>query len=147
MSAPALTLDSSVWVAAAEPADANHATSVALLRAAVARGCAVYVPAFARVEIACALSRRRRDAAAGERLAAQGLAGLRAQELPVDGALLAEALQCGCRNFLRGADALFAATAILTASTLVSLDAEHLTRAGAVSPSAWLAGNPASAHP
>ena len=115
-----VTIDSSVWIAAAEPGDKFHAESRAFVRQVIRNGDLVYVPAFARIEIACALSRRWRDAVAGQAAATFGLMVLKAIEVPVDAVLLDEAYRTGCDKFLRGADAVFAATAVVTGSTLVS---------------------------
>jgi predicted nucleic acid-binding protein len=134
-----LTIDTSVWVAAAESTDKFHAVSRQFTTQVLAKGVPVYVPAFARVEIACALSRRMRNPSTGQMAASFGLLALKAVEVPVDAALLDEACCNGCATFLRGADALFAATATLTGSTLISWDAEHLTRAQATTPADWLA--------
>jgi predicted nucleic acid-binding protein len=62
--------------------------------------------------------------------------------IPVDEALLAEALRLETERFLRAADALYAATATLTGSPLVSWDNELIQRAGALSPTDWLNANP-----
>jgi predicted nucleic acid-binding protein len=57
-------------------------------------------------------------------------------------ALLAEALRLGTRCRLRAADALYAATAALrTEGTLVSWDKDLIDRAGAVTPTTWLAAH------
>jgi len=56
--------------------------------------------------------------------------------------LLAKALAVGTTKFVRGADALYSATAEIVGCDLVSWDKEHLHRAGAVTPDAWLLANP-----
>ena len=61
---------------------------------------------------------------------------------PLDGALLRLALRLGLQQRLRGADALYAATAQLAGAALISWDNELIQRAGAMTPSAWLAANP-----
>jgi predicted nucleic acid-binding protein len=135
-------LDASVFIAAAEPTDAFHAESRALLVKLVSAGVPVAVPAFGLTEIACALSRRLRDPVAARQLAIQGLTVVRAVELPLDAAFLAHATLSGTRDFLRGADALYAAAAEIAGGVLVSWDGEHRSRAGALSPAEWLAKNP-----
>ena len=64
-----LTVDANVWIAAADSSDAFYATSRTFLIGIARRQLRVYLPAFARVEVACALARRRRNAAAGQMLA------------------------------------------------------------------------------
>lgn len=135
-------LDASVFVAAAEPTDACSAASRNLLVKLVGARVPVVVPAFGLTEIACALSRRLRDPAAGRELAIRGLGVVRAAELPMDAAFLARATWSGTRDFLRGADALYATAAELAGGVLISWDAEHRQRAGALSPEEWMAANP-----
>jgi predicted nucleic acid-binding protein len=60
----------------------------------------------------------------------------------LDDGLLSEALRLGTRFRLRAVDALYAATAALeTDGVLVSWDNELIERAGAVTPTAWLASH------
>lgn len=134
-------LDASVFVAAADPVDAFHGESRRLLEQLVRLGVPVTIPAFALTEIACALSRRLREPTAARELALRGLAALQARELPMDNDFLARATVIGTTQFLRGADALYAAAAITIGGRLISLDAEHQSRAGAISPTKWLAAN------
>jgi predicted nucleic acid-binding protein len=137
-----MVLDASVVIAAAEPEDAFHAESRSLLEIVITRGVPVLLPAFGLTEIACALARRLRDPVMARNLAIRGLAAIRAVELPVDAAFLAHATLSGTRDFLRGADALYAAAAEMTGGVLVSWDGEHRSRAGALSPTEWMAANP-----
>lgn len=48
------------------------------------------------------------------------------------------AIRLGTHRYLRGADALYAATAHLTGTQLISWDNELVQRAGALTPTAWL---------
>lgn len=136
-----VVLDASVFIAAAEPTDAFHAESRTFLEIVIIRGVPVQVPAFGLTEIACALSRRLRDPIVARSLAIGGLASVRAVELPVDAAFLAHATLSGTRDFLRGADALYSAAAEMTGGVLVSWDGEHRSRAGALTPTEWMAAN------
>lgn len=137
-----VVLDASVFIAAAEPTVAFHAESRKFLEVLIIRGVPVHVPAFGLTEIACALSRRLRDPVVSRNLAIRGLAAVRAVELPVDATFLAHATLSGTRDFLRGADALYAAAAEMTGGILVSWDGEHRSRAGALTPTEWIAANP-----
>jgi predicted nucleic acid-binding protein len=137
-----VTVDSSVWVAAADPADPFCAASRGFFAALVRHQSPIHVPAFARVEIGCALARRQRDAAAARRLAHAMLASGQVVEASMDTPFLARALRAGTDAFLRGADALFVAAAAATGATLVSWDDELLLRGGAVTPSDWVTANP-----
>ena len=65
--------------------------------------------------------------------------GLR--QLSVDKTLLDLAQDLGTRYGLRSMDSLYAATARLTATPLISWDKELIDRVGAISPETWLAEN------
>jgi len=138
----ATAVDASVWIAAQDPADPFCAPSREFLSCAVAAGVLIHVPAFARVEVACALARKLRKSLQAERLANLVFTTANAKEHPVNTVLLAKAVSLGTTKFLRGADALYAATAALIGCELVSWDKEHLQRAGAVTPDHWLLANP-----
>ena len=137
-----LVVDANVWVAAADPGDEFHAASRRFLIAAARQGLRIFLPAYARVEMACALARRRQNAAAGRILANALAESPYVVQVALDAQFLAQALQTGTRGLLRGADALYAATAELNQARLVSWDAELLRRAEAITPSGWLAANP-----
>jgi predicted nucleic acid-binding protein len=132
------TVDASVWVGAADDTDAFHAESSTFLAAAVANESRLIVPAFAVVEVACALARKFSDAPRGRRMGHDVRQGRGVTYVAVDDVLLAAAEQIGTIVFLRGADALYAATAQLTGTTLVSWDNELIQRAGATAPTTWL---------
>jgi predicted nucleic acid-binding protein len=133
------TVDANVWVAGFDTTDVHHVQSAAFLREADQRDVLLFVPSYALVEVACVLARRYRDPARG----ASAAAGIGTRNLvrlvPVDEALVAAALRLGSQQFLRAGDALYAATAQITDSTLVSWDQEVIQRAGAVPPTDWLA--------
>jgi predicted nucleic acid-binding protein len=60
------------------------------------------------------------------------------QLVEVDSRLIADSLDCGTRCLLRGADAIYAATAALTGTTLITWDSELLVRAAGTTPAVWL---------
>ena len=66
---------------------------------------------------------------------------------PLTDALLHEAELLGISRRLRGADALYAATAVRLGCPLLSWDAELITRGGAISPRDWLAATVGSTGP
>ncbi len=134
----AVVLDASVFIAAVGPGDRFHEDSRRLMLALATERHAVFVPAFAIVEVACALSRMLRDAVTARKLTLQAMSAVRAKELPIDAAFLAQATLSGTRDFLRGADALYAAAAEMEKATLISWDNEHRSRAGARTPTEWL---------
>jgi predicted nucleic acid-binding protein len=137
-----VVLDASVLISAAEPADCFHRQSRTLLTELVKRGVGIHVPAFAVVEISCALARRLGDPVTARTLAIGGLSATRANELPLDSTFLAHATLSGTKQFLRGADSLYATAAELSGSILISWDGEHRKSSGALSPDEWLAQNP-----
>lgn len=138
----AVVVDASVWIAAQDSSDPCRGPGRLFFSHATKTGLVVHVPAFARVEVACALARRLRNATGGQRLANLVLTAANAREHPVNALLLAKALSFGTARFLRGADALHAAVAEIEGCDLVSWDAEHIRRAGARTPEAWLVANP-----
>jgi predicted nucleic acid-binding protein len=137
-----LTIDASVWIAAADATDRFHQPSRELLRKVVADGIAVIQPAFGRTEVSCALARRLRDGAQGQQLTHSLLNRMVTSEIAMDAAFLNSTESIGTSLFLRGADALYAAAAQQSQSPLISWDNEHLQRAGGITPTDWLAANP-----
>ncbi len=132
-----LVVDASVWVAAADSTDALSAPSRALLRAAMRQQHFIALPAIARLEVACALSRRLRDPRRGRELADGLLQSPLVTELK-PGPLLADALTVGTESFLRASDAFYAAVARSEDGIIISWDEELVRRANAVTPDAWL---------
>jgi predicted nucleic acid-binding protein len=140
-----LALDANLWIAAFDPTDPFHADSVALFRTAAERGLPLVGPSYVVLESVCALARRVGNSAiaraAGEKMAEHPSLHLE----PLTGALLAAAERLGVDCRLRGADALYAATAARLDCPLLSWDSELITRGGALSPRDWLAANPGAA--
>ena len=134
MTLPDVTLDSSVWVAALDVADYFHRQSSNLLEVLAQQGAHLHGPSFVLVEAACAMGRKAGDSAVAEE------AHLRLRSFPalvlhpVDTQCLQTAYQLGARHFLRGADALYVATAALYDAPLVTWDRELVERAGAFTP-------------
>jgi predicted nucleic acid-binding protein len=134
-----LVVDASVWIAAADKTDVFHDVSRAFLVEVGRQQLTLYLPAFAWLETACALARKRGDAATGLRLAGAILDSPLVTRVPLDERFLSQAIQVGTRALLRGADAIYAAAAILHTAGLVSWDAQLIRRAGALTPADWLA--------
>jgi len=137
-----LTIDASVWIAAADVTDKFHQQSRDLLRKVVADGIAVIQPAFGKTEVACALARRLRDGTLAQQLTHSLMNRMVTSEVAMDTAFLTATESIGTRQFLRGADALYATVAQQSQSPLISWDNEHLQRAGGITPTAWLVANP-----
>ncbi|MDE2150647.1 MAG: type II toxin-antitoxin system VapC family toxin [Gammaproteobacteria bacterium] len=134
----ALIVDASVWVSAADASDALSAPSRSFLTTVARQRTPIVLPAIARLEVACALTRRLHDARRGRKLAERLLQSPLITEIPLDAPLLAAALTQGTKSFLRAGDAFYAAVARNGGGTLIAWDDELVRRAGAMTPEAWL---------
>ena len=137
-----VTLDASVWLAGLVPDEPAHGPSRDVIRRIVTSEAACAQPTIFIVEVCAATGRRSRD----PRLAYE--AGRIIRDFPrmshtaLDAALSAEAAGIATECGLRGADAVYVATARRAGSTLVTLDRELRERAGGVvrveTPDEWL---------
>ena len=136
------TIDANCWISSFDPNDVFHEPSQEFLRDLARRALLMYGPEIVLLEVGCAIARRHRDPSQGVRV----MQALRQNPLmriyPHDQQLMREAFRIGTRQYLRGADALYAATASLTSEVLVTWDKELVERAGAMTPTAWLSENP-----
>ncbi len=137
-----VTVDASVLVAAGDRDDPAGPGSVAFLQAVLRAGRPIHQPTLALVEVAAAIARRTHDVALAREA---GLRLLRMPGLvlhPLDLESAAEAAAMAGRARFRGADAVYAATALRHGTTLVTLDDELLTRTSptvvSMTPSDWL---------
>ena len=133
-----LVIDASVWVSAADPTDTLSEPSRTFLSRVAARELSIALPEFAKLEIACALTRRLRSAEHGRSLTDQMLESPLMATYSVNRAVLRKAIQLGTRSFLRAGGALYAAVAQGVEGQLVSWDRELIERAGAVTPDGWI---------
>lgn len=139
----AATLEASVWLAAVSPAEPHHNVCAQLLEQLLSRQTALHQPGLFVIEVCAAIARRTRDAALAERMGhlAIGLPRLQMHEL--DHALAARASRIASRCALRGADAVYVATAQNSGATLLTIDHELVQRGCAEvdvsTPSDWLA--------
>ena len=134
----ALVIDASVWVSAADPTDAMSEPSRAFLSQVAARELPIVMPEFAKLEIACALARRFRNAERGRSLADRMLESPRMSTYSANRAVVRRAIELGTRDYLRAGDALYAAVARAVEGQLVSWDRELIASAGAVTPDSWI---------
>lgn len=122
------TVDASVWVNAFDQQEPGHLISRQFLEALQSQAFPVVVPNLMLAEVAGAIGRTRRTPAQAETFA------LALSRLPhvtirvLDEACALHALTLAAQQGLRGADAVYAAIAHDTGSTLVTLDNEHLTQ-------------------
>jgi predicted nucleic acid-binding protein len=123
-----LTIDASVWVNADSPTEPESASSRAFLDQAAAARTAVIVPTLLRVEVAAAIGRARRDAALAREYSEKLAALPFVRWVNLDTTLAARAVALAADHGLRGADAVYAAVALVHRCELISLDHEHLER-------------------
>ena len=134
-----IVIDASVLVSAADLSDRFHAASRDCLHAVVRDGFAVLLPSLAGLETAAALARRIGDGGKALALTARLFEILNVREVAMDDGLLRIAREQATSRFLRGADSLYAAVAREHAAPLIAWDRELVGRAGALSPTDWLA--------
>jgi len=124
-----VTLDASVWLAALSPAERDHAECASLVASFLERGAALHQPGLFVIEVCATIARRTRDRAlaieAGR--ATLGVPGLVVHAL--DHEMAAEAAEIAAACALRGADAVYVATARRVDATLLTLDREVRQRA------------------
>ena len=141
-----LTIDASVFVAAARSVEKFHFASLTMISRLVSDAIALYSPCFALTEIAAALARTTGDSTLITITLRQleALHGLVLVDLTNDRARHAASLATSYH--LRGADSVYLQTSVEFATTLITWDNEMLARAPAVVPSMtptdWLAANP-----
>ena len=138
-----VTIDASVLVAAGASDDPHHEPSAMFMTAVIGAGRRIHQPTLSLVEVAAAIARRTNDAALARE------AGVRLLRLPglvvhpLDMRSAADAAALAGRLRLRGADSVYAATALRHGAVLVTLDDDLRTRTASVlraeSPSDWLA--------
>jgi predicted nucleic acid-binding protein len=135
-----LAIDASVIVAFALDTDEFHGESARFLDRVIDRRVRLVSPGLLLIESACAIARR----TGSESLARAATATLLKHErllldTPESTERLMETIDIGLRTGLKGADAIYAATAERHEVPLVSWDRELLARAGAITPTDWMA--------
>jgi len=123
-------VDASVWVSRLVPGDGHHASSRAWLERHVAAGGLIAAPVLLLAEVAGAISRRTGDATLARRAVTAILVVPTLRLVAVDQRLAHVAAQLAGDLGLRGADAMYAATAMELNVPLVTWDQGQLARAG-----------------
>lgn len=127
-----MIVDASVWVSYFIHTDVNYATSVAWLERIIASGETLAAPALLPVEVAGAVVRRSGDSSLGLE-AAEALRDLPCLGIvPLDDELLHLCEQTAATLSVKGADAVYIATAQLLNVPLVTWDTEQKTRGGVI---------------
>ncbi len=124
---PVVVIDASVWVSRLLVRDRNHLRASEWVNRHIMAGGIFASPVLLAIEVAGAV-RRQTGSSADSSEAVSGLYALAAMSLvPLDQALVAEAVLLSSRLGLRGPDAVYVAVAKQLAIPLVSLDNEQLT--------------------
>ena len=137
-----ITIDASVLVAAVDLRDPAQPDAKAFVDAVTTLGDPVHEPTLVVVEVVAAIARRTGDVDAAMDGGTAVLATPGLVLHPLDMELAADAAAVATRDRLRGADAIYVATALRTGSILVTLDIEVQERARGLvvqTPTAWLA--------
>lgn len=127
-----LTIDSSVFVSAARPSEIGHAESTAFLTWVRNTRPRLFLPTLVLAEVAAALSRTGSEPGLAQQYA------MAVGQLPntvmvaLDEGLARQSAALGAQHRLRGADAVYLASAALFAAELVTLDREQLERGAAI---------------
>lgn len=123
-----LTIDSSVFVSAARPSETSNAESAAFLAWVRTTRPRLFLPTIVMAEVAAALSRTGSKPGLAQQYA------MAVSQLPntvmvaLDEGLARQAAALGARHKLRGADAVYLASAALFAAELITLDREQIER-------------------
>ena len=136
-----VTLDASVWLAAMSAGEREHARCAALVASLVEGRVPLHQPGLFVIEVCAAVARRTRDRALAMAAGEATLASPYLTLYPLDHALAAEAADVAATCAVRGADAVYVATARHAGATLLTLDAEVRDRAAGVAavrtPAEW----------
>lgn len=122
------TVDASVWVNSFDKRESGHEMSRRFLDLLREQKLSVTVPNLVLVEVAGAISRTRSDPAQATAFATSLLRLANVSFIPLDSLHAQLAQDLAAKHGLRGADAVYAAVAKQTSTTLVTLDNEHLMR-------------------
>lgn len=124
-----MVVDASVWVSILTPSDAHHLASQQWLAAHLAAGGQVVAPTLLLAEVAGAVARRSGDATLGQQVLNLVLRQPALYLVALDEQLSTNAARLAANLQLRGADAVYVATADSLNIPLVTWDREQLNRA------------------
>lgn len=137
-----ITIDASVLVAAGAPDDPASADAAAFIHAVLTDGLAIHQPTLTLVEVGAAIARRTGDSGLASEAGATLLSMPGLVLHPLDLEAAADSAAIAARLRLRGADAIYVATAVRSDAALITLDDELLTRTSplvdAATPTEWL---------
>lgn len=141
---PRVTLDASVWLAAISTGEREHARCSALIESLVEQRVPLQQPGLFVIEVCATIARRTRNRTLARAAGDATLASPYLTLYLLDHALASEAADIAATCALRGADAVYVATARHAGAMLLTLDAEVRERASSVvavhTPDEWAAG-------
>jgi predicted nucleic acid-binding protein len=121
-------IDASVWVSSFISDDVHHAASLQWIMQQSAQGVDFVIPALALPEVAGAIARRLGSSQPATRAVSRMLALPALQVATLDASLGQRAADIAATRRLRGADAVYVATALATRDDLVTWDTEVIRR-------------------
>lgn len=127
-----IVLDASVWVSGLVSEDVNHRTSRKWLENSAARAEKHVVPVLLTVEVAGAIARRTGSTDLARRALQQVLRFPLLRLIPVGQRLSKEAARLAAQLGLRGADAVYVATAYLLTLSLITWDQDQMVRSAQI---------------
>jgi len=122
------TLDASVFVSACRKREPGHKASLALLERIREEGIPLIEPSILSVEVAAALARTGTASSIAKEFAETISALPRLTIVTLDALMAQRAASLAVEYKLRGADAIYIATAMMYGAQLISLDKEQLLR-------------------
>ena len=125
-------VDASVWVSRFWPDDAFHRASRDWLIKTTVAGNPIFAPSIMLAEVAGAIARRTGDRQLGYQIGQQILRMPTMQLINVDTSMGQLAAKIASEHKLRGADAIYVATAQRLDVALISWDHEQLARASSI---------------
>ena len=138
-----VTLDASVWLSALSSTEQEHKRCATLIQSLVTQRIPLHQPGLFVVEVCATIARRTRDKALALQAGRVALASPYLVMYELDHRLAAAASEIAATYALRGADAVYVATAVKANSVLLTLDREVRERSDAAvtvrMPSEWKA--------
>ncbi len=123
-----ITIDSSVFVSAARPLEPGHEVCSRFFGWVKLMRPRIYLPTLVLVETAAALSRTGSEASLAQRFAGSIAQLPNVIMVALDEGLARQAALFGAQHKLRGADAVYVATAAQFGAELITLDEEQMQR-------------------
>ncbi|MEO6060502.1 MAG: type II toxin-antitoxin system VapC family toxin [Thermoflexales bacterium] len=123
-----ITIDSSVFVGSVRPSEPGHQLSSRFLGWVKQTRPRIYLPTLVLVETAAALSRTGSEASLAQRFAGSIAQLPNVIMVALDEGLARQAALLGAQLKLRGADAVYIATAAQFGAELITLDEEQMLR-------------------